>query len=184
MTDTLSDISNDAPEKHDVTIRAMRPEDAGAVLAIYAEGIATGHATFATAAPDWQEFSDGHLQECRLIAAATGRVAGWAALSGVSSRCVYRGVGEVSVYVAAAARGLGIGAALLTELVRQSEDAGIWTLQAGIFPENAASIRLHERAGFEVLGLRRRLGMMEHGPLKGQWRDVAFLERRSERVGI
>jgi L-amino acid N-acyltransferase YncA len=106
-----------------------------------------------------------------------GEVVGWAALSAVSERCVYAGVTEGSVYVAAAARGRGVGRALLEELIRRSEEAGIWTIQAGIFPENAASVRLHERVGFRVVGLRERLGQRE-----GVWRDVLFLERRSDLI--
>jgi phosphinothricin acetyltransferase len=113
------------------------------------------------------------------VAREQGRVLGWAALSRVSERCVYGGVAEVSVYVAASARGRGVGRKLLEELVRASEEAGVWTLQAGIFPENTASIALHERCGFRIVGIRRQLGQ-----LRGVWRDVALLERRSPRVGV
>ncbi|MBC7449417.1 MAG: N-acetyltransferase [Hymenobacteraceae bacterium] len=155
-----------------------------AVRAIYAEGIATGHATFTTEPPSWEAWEawdTSHLPVARLVAvpatiAAT--VLGWAALSPVSSRCVYGGVGEVSVYVAAAARGQGAGHALLVALVAAAEAQGLWTLQAGIFPENVASIHLHERAGFRVVGRRERIGR-----LRGQWRDTLLLERRSAVVG-
>ncbi len=147
--------------------------------AIYLEGIATGNATFEQSAPEWAQWDAGHLRVCRLVARSAEAVLGWAALSPVSSRCVYGGVAEVSVYVAERARGQGIGYRLLSRLVSDSEAAGIWTLQAGIFPENAASIRLHAAAGFRVVGTRERLGCMN-----GRWRDVVLMERRSDVVGI
>ncbi|WP_421922783.1 GNAT family N-acetyltransferase [Maricaulis maris] len=163
----------------------MTAADAPAVLAIYAEGIATGHATFESTAPDWQHYDESKLAVPRLVSLdADGGVIGWAALSPVSSRCVYGGVGEVSVYVAEAARGRGLGLALLEALVVASEAEGLWTLTAGIFTENTASIRLHAQCGFERLGVRRRLGKMSHGPMAGQWRDVVQMERRSDVVGI
>jgi len=165
-------------------IRPMRPADAAAVLAIYGEGIATGHATFQDRAPDWDAWDAAHLADCRLLAERRGAAAGWAALSRVSARPVYRGVCEVSLYVAAAARGEGIGRALLTALVAASEAAGIWTLQAGIFPENEASLALHAALGFRIVGTRERVGCMAHGPLAGRWRDVVFMERRSRIAGI
>jgi phosphinothricin acetyltransferase len=167
-----------------IELRPMCEADAGPVLAIYAEGIATGHATFQDEAGDWACWSAGHLAACRLVAHEGGRLLGWAGLSAVSDRCVYGGVAEVSVYVADAARGRGVGKALLGALVGGSEQAGIWTLQAGIFPENAASVALHRKAGFEVVGTRRGLGRMTHGPLAGRWRDVLLLERRSASVGV
>ena len=148
------------------------------VRAIYLEGIATGNATFEKSAPDWEKWNAGHLQRCRLLARAAGEVLGWAALSPVSSRCAYGGVAEVSVYVAGRARGRGIGSLLLSELVAASERNGIWTLQASIFPENQASIALHRRAGFRVVGIRERLGSMD-----GRWRDVVLMERRSAVTG-
>ena len=157
-----------------VAIAALATADWDDVARIYAEGIATGEATFETGVPGWPDWDAAHLPTPRLAARADGRMVGWAALSGVSGRCVYAGVAEVSVYVAAAARGQGIGAALLRALVARSEDEGIWTLQAGVFPENEASLRLHERAGFRVVGRRERLGR-----LHGAWRDVILLERRS-----
>jgi L-amino acid N-acyltransferase YncA len=150
-----------------------------AVRAIYLEGIATGHATFQQSAPEWAEWNGGHIPGCRLVATKDGEVLGWAALSSVSGRCVYAGVAEVSVYVAQAARGTGVGTALLTRLITESEFAGIWTLQAGIFPENIASIRLHTKTGFRIVGTRERLGCMN-----GRWRDVILLERRSSVAGI
>ncbi|OLF73164.1 phosphinothricin acetyltransferase [Maricaulis sp. W15] len=167
------------------TLRTMTPADAADVLAIYAEGIATGHASFESAAPDWVHFDDSKLAAPRLVALdADGAVTGWAALSPVSSRCVYGGVGEVSVYVAEAARGQGLGRTLLQALIEASEAEGLWTLTAGIFAENTASIRLHEQCGFERLGVRRGLGKMGHGPMAGQWRDVVQMERRSDLVGV
>ena len=159
-------------------LRALAPGDWPAVRAIYEEGIATGNATFETAAPDWEAWDKGHLAAGRLVALEAGadpeRVLGWAALSPVSGRCVYAGVAEVSVYVAAAARGRGVGKRLLAALVRASEEAGLWTLQAGIFPENEASVALHRAAGFRVVGHRERIGRMGT-----RWRDVLLLERRS-----
>ncbi len=166
-----------------ITIRAMRETDAPAVLEIYGEGIATGHATFQDAVPDWADWDEGHLVRPRLIAEDSSGILGWAALSPVSGRCIYAGVAEVSVYVGTAGRGRGLGRRLLAALVTDSEDAGIWTLQAGIFPENVASIELHKRHGFRVVGTRERLGRMDYGPLAGAWRDVVLMERRSAAVG-
>ena len=160
-------------------IEPMTPGDWDGVRAIYLEGIATGNATFEKSAPDWERWNAGHLQACRLVACAAGDVLGWAALSPVSGRCVYAGVAEVSVYVAERARGRGIGRLLLIELVAASERHGIWTLQAGIFPENQASIALHQKAGFRIVGVRERLGCMD-----GRWRDVVLMERRSAVVGV
>ncbi|SHI87237.1 phosphinothricin acetyltransferase [Hymenobacter daecheongensis DSM 21074] len=148
--------------------------------AIYEAGIATGKATFTTEAPTWPDWDKSHLAHCRLVALDEGgRVLGWAALSAVSGRCVYGGVGEVSVYVAAAARGQGVGRQLLAALITESEQNGMWTLQAGIFPENAASLRLHEAHGFRVVGRRERIGQ-----LRGRWQDTLLLERRSAVVGL
>lgn len=161
-----------------IAIAAMTPADWDDVRRIYAEGIATGNATLETEPPSWERWDGGHRPDARLVAREGGRIVGWAALSRISERCVYEGVAEVSVYVAADARGRGVGRRLLEELVRVSEDAGVWTLQAGIFPENAASVALHERCGFRVVGTRERLGR-----LRDRWRDVALLERRSARVG-
>lgn len=156
----------------------MTPDDWADVRRIYAQGIATGDATFETEVPSWEEWDRAHLAEVRLVARRGGGVVGWAALNPVSGRCVYGGVAEVSVYVAAEDRGEGVGRALLEELIRASEAAGLWTLQAGIFPENRASVRLHESCGFRRVGRRERLGR-----LAGRWRDVLLLERRSDLVG-
>jgi len=163
----------------DFDIRAMRSDDWPAIRNIYSEGIASGNATFETETPEWAKWDQGHLRDCRLVAQDHQRILGWAALSPVSSRRVYLGVAEVSIYVAAAARGHGVGKMLLQWLVEQSEGCGIWTLQAGIFPENVPSIALHKSCGFREVGTRQKLG--QRG---GVWRDVLLLERRSSRVGI
>ncbi|WP_189610928.1 GNAT family N-acetyltransferase [Saccharospirillum salsuginis] len=160
-------------------VRTFEQADFPMVKAIYQQGIDTGNATFQQQAKDWEEWDSSLLPECRLVAELEGEIVGWAALSPVSSRCVYAGVAEVSVYVSTAAAGQGIGKRLLQHLVTASEVAGIWTLQAGIFPENTASIAIHEKNGFRKLGVRQRLGKM-----KGQWRDVVFMERRSNTVGV
>lgn len=159
-------------------IRGMQEADWPAVRAIYEAGIATGDATFETSAPTWERWDAAHLPECRFVAVAADTVVGWAALSPVSSRCVYAGVAEVSVYVAPDRQGQGVGRKLLNALVLASEQQGLWTLQAGIFPENQASRALHERCGFRVVGVRERLGQ-----LGGKWRDALLLERRSATVG-
>jgi phosphinothricin acetyltransferase len=156
----------------------MRQEDWPAERAIYLEGIATGNATFEQTAPEWEKWNAGHLLAARIVARSNGTVLGWAALSGVSSRCVYAGVAEVSIYVAERARGRGVGRQLMARLVADSEAEGMWTLQAGTFPENVASVALHERAGFRIVGKRDRLGQMN-----GRWRDVVLMERRSAVAG-
>ena len=161
-----------------VEIRPLRPDDWPTARTIYAEGIATGNATFETEPPAWEAWDAAHLRDIRLAAVAEGFVVGWAALSPVSARCVYAGVAEVSIYVARAARGRGVGGALLGALIAESETRGYWTLQAGIFPENEASLALHRKCGFRVLGRRERIGRMG-----GRWRDVLMLERRSAAVG-
>jgi L-amino acid N-acyltransferase YncA len=160
-------------------IGAMTSEDWPAVRDIYAEGIATGNATFETAVSDWAKWDNAHHKHCRLLARDSQGILGWAALSPVSSRQVYAGVAEVSIYVAASARGRGAGKGLLMALIAASEHSGIWTLQAGIFPENVASIRLHKSCGFREVGLRQRPGQ-----LAGAWRDVCLMERRSRNVGV
>lgn len=163
-----------------IAVEKMLPEHWPQVRAIYEEGLETGHATFETQAPEWARWDASHLRVCRLVARAEGnRVAGWAALSPVSARAVYAGVAEVSVYVGVDFRGRGVGRALLEALVRESESEGIWTLQAGIFPENVASVALHESCGFRPVGRRERVGK-----LKGRWRDTVLLERRSQTVGM
>jgi L-amino acid N-acyltransferase YncA len=143
-----------------VVVEEMRSEDWRAVQSIYLEGIATGNATFETDAPNWEEWDHAHAPTCRLVARDGDQIVGWAALSPVSGRCVYAGVAEVSVYIAAATRGKGGGSALLRALVEESEQNGFWTLQAGILPENAASIALHKACGFREVGRRERIGQM------------------------
>jgi L-amino acid N-acyltransferase YncA/2-polyprenyl-3-methyl-5-hydroxy-6-metoxy-1,4-benzoquinol methylase len=167
-----------APEG--VLIRPMRAADADGVLAVYQAGLDTGQASFETVAPAWEAFDAGKLPLHRHVAAdaASGRVLGWTAASPVSSRCVYGGVIEHSVYVDPGQHGRGIGRALLAALVASSEDAGVWTVQSGVFAENTASLRLHERAGFRVVGVRERVGCHH-----GQWRDVLLIERRSRVTG-
>jgi L-amino acid N-acyltransferase YncA len=152
----------------------MREDDWPAVARVFGEGIATRNATFETRAPSWEAWNASHFPEQRLVAELDGEVVGWAALSPVSSRCCYRGVAEESVYVAERARGRGVGLALLRRLVEAADEAGIWTIQAGIFPENVASVRLHERCGFRRVGIRERIARLD-----GEWRDVLLLERRS-----
>jgi L-amino acid N-acyltransferase YncA len=158
-------------------IRSLVESDWPTVAAIFEEGIATGDATFETEPPSWDAWDAAH-SDIRLVAESDDGVVGWAALSGYSDRCCYRGVSEVSVYVADALRGRGVGRALLDAVISRSEAAGIWTLQAGIFPENKPSLRLHLGSGFRLVGVRERLG-----ELGGVWRDVLLLERRSEAVG-
>jgi len=167
-----------------MNIREMQASDAAAVLAIYAEGIATGHATFEAEPPDWAGFDAKRLKAPRLVAERSGTVLGWAAASGVSDRCVYGGVAESTVYVSAAARGQGVGKALLTRFIAAAEAEGLWTLNAGIFVENTASIHLHEACGYRMVGVRKALGKMGYGPLAGKWRDVALMEYRSQTIGM
>ena len=162
-----------------ITIEPMQPQQWPQVAAIYQEGIATGQATFETAVPSFEHWDRNHLPIARFIADQGGTIVGWAALSPVSQRQVYAGVAEVSVYVAAASRGAGVGRQLLEALIDESERNGIWTLQAGIFPENAASIALHLTCGFREVGRRERIGKMN-----GVWRDTLLLERRSQTVGL
>jgi phosphinothricin acetyltransferase len=157
-----------------VEVRAMTAEDWPAVEAIYAEGIATGHATFETTTPSWDEFDRGRHRDHRFVAVEDGDVVGWAALSPTSSRPCYAGVAEHSVYVASAARGRGVGRVLMKALLESADAGGIWTVQTSIFPENEASLALHERVGFRVVGRRERIAQ-----LNGAWRDTLLLERRS-----
>jgi phosphinothricin acetyltransferase len=161
------------------TIEAMTPDDWEEVRAIYLEGIATGDATFETDAPAWEAWDAARLRASRLVARLEGRVVGWAALSPVSARPAYAGVAEVSVYVAASARGRGVGEALLRALISASEGAGLWTLQGAIFPENAASLALVKSCGFREVGRRERVGKRD-----GVWRDTVLVERRSPVIGI
>lgn len=161
------------------TLRSMTAEDWPAVHAIYAEGIAGGNATFESAAPAWTKFDGSKLDDHRHVALIDDEVAGWVAVSAVSARAVYAGVVEHSIYVSERARGRGVGSALLDALIESTERAGIWTIQAGIFPENTASLRLHQGSGFRIVGTRERIAQMTHGPFDGQWRDVILIERRS-----
>jgi L-amino acid N-acyltransferase YncA len=157
-----------------VRIRPLSQSDWLAVKAIFEQGIAGGQATFETEAPSWETWDKTHLEGYRLVALQGGEVVGWAALAPVSERCCYEGVAEDSVYVADSAQGRGVGRALLAELIERAERAGLWTLQAGIFPENTASVELHKRCGFRVVGVRER--PVQH---HGVWRDVVLMERRS-----
>ena len=162
-----------------IRVEAMNYLDWPEVSRIYEEGIATGIATFEKEIPSWEAWDANHLKSCRIIARNNEEVLGWAALSPVSSRCVYGGVAEVSVYVAANARGKGIGKILMNRLITESESEGFWTLQAGIFPENKHSIRLHEKSGFRIIGFRERIGQLD-----GVWKDNVLLERRSSKIGL
>jgi L-amino acid N-acyltransferase YncA len=167
------------PKDPGITIDLMRAEDWNSVRIIYIEGIRSGNATFEKSAPEWEQWDKEHLAACRLVARCGSEVLGWAALSAVSHRRVYAGVAEASVYVAERARGRGIGRALLSALNTSSEQEGIWTLQAAIFPENTASLELVRSLGFRVVGTRERLGCTD-----GRWRDVVLLERRSRVAGV
>jgi L-amino acid N-acyltransferase YncA len=160
-------------------IRTMVPEDWQTVKSIYESGIATGIATFETTTPSWEKWNNAHLVFGRLVAIENNEVAGWTALSPVSSRCVYSGVAEVSVYVADNHKGKGIGKLLLQKLITESESNGIWTLQAGIFTDNDSSVKLHEKVGFRVIGHREKIGK-----LNDIWKDNYILERRSKIIGI
>jgi L-amino acid N-acyltransferase YncA len=164
--------------KAHVTIRPMLAADWDAVCTIYAEGIRAGNATFETTVPDWSNWNRSHLVDCRLVACHGDDVVGWAALSPISPRAAYRGVTEVSIYVAERARERGIGSQLMCALIEASEAHGIWTLQAQMFPENAASVALFQSSEFRIVGSREKIGC-----LNGRWRDVALLERRSTRSG-
>lgn len=162
-----------------VTLAEMTPAHWENVREIYLEGIATGQATFQTTAPGWEDWDSSHTANCRFVALKNEEVMGWAALTPVSGRCVYAGVAEVSVYIAEKARGNGVGTLLLNKLVEESEKNHYWTLQSSIFPENEASIKLHQKAGFRIMGIRERIGKMN-----GLWRDTVILERRSTTIGI
>jgi L-amino acid N-acyltransferase YncA len=181
MTRSTFSPSTSTPESRALTtltrmkIRDLRPLDWPEVARIYEEGMLTGNATFETDLPSWEAWNVGHLPEHRLVVTLDDEVVGWAALSAVSDRCCYGGVAEHSIYVTERVRGLGFGRQLLSALIASSEGGGIWTLQAGVFPENEASIALHTALGFRVVGVRERLGR-----LHGVWRDVVLLERRSE----
>ena len=159
-------------EAPSLVVRGLRPDDWAEVAAIYRDGMRSGMATFETELPSWEAWNAAHT--IRVVADVDERVIGWAALAPVSSRWAYRGVAEVSVYVDADARGRGVGTSLLRALVDRSEKVGIWTIQTSVFPENAASLRLHHRVGFRVVGVRRAIGKRD-----GLWRDTVLMERRS-----
>lgn len=161
-----------------LTIRPMRADDWSSVESIYRDGIATGNATFEAEPPSWQDFDRGKLTVGRLVAVDGDDVAGWVAASPVSTREVYRGVVEHSVYVSPRARGRRIGSDLVSAFLRDADAAGIWTVQSSIFPENPASLTLHEHAGFRRVGIRERIALMTYGPWVGQWRDTVLIERR------
>lgn len=160
-------------------IADMTEENWNDVARIYNEGIATRNATFEKQAPDWTLWDKAHRKDCRLVAKIADKIVGWAALSNVSGRCVYSGVAEVSIYIDSEYRGRGIGDKLLKSLIAESEANGIWTLQAGMFPENENSMRLHQKNGFRIVGTRERIGKMDD-----RWRDTVLLERRSKIAGI
>jgi len=162
-----------------VEIQQMKPSDWLAVADIYKQGIETGMATFETKVPEWDQWNENHIESCRLIAKINENTVGWAALSTVSSRCVYGGVAEVSVYVSSQVRGKKIGEYLLRNLIDQSEEQGYWTLQSGIFPENLSSIRLHEKLGFRKIGYKERIGQLD-----GDWKDNILMEKRSNKKGL
>ena len=163
---------------NNVRIEPMRPEHGAAVLAIYEAGIASGNASFETQTPDWPTWDSKHLPDHRFVALENNTVRGWIAASPTSDRCVYTGVVEESIYIEPLARGRGIGVRLMETLIASTEAAGIWTLQSGVFRENEASLKLHTRCGFRVVGVRERIGQHD-----GRWRDVLFLERRSDVTG-
>lgn len=165
-------------------VRTMTADDWPRVDRIYRAGIATGHATFESRPPTWAAFDASRRPDLRLVAALDGIVVGWAAASPTSARDVYRGVVEHSVYVDPSVRDQGIGSALLASLCITADETGYWTIQSSIFPENEASLRLHERHGFRRVGTRERVALMAYGPLAGQWRDTVLVERRSTSAGI
>jgi L-amino acid N-acyltransferase YncA len=170
----------DSPGKKETfSIESMTADAWPEVVKIYEAGIATKNATFEQQAPDWLAWSNSHRSDCRLIASIGSQIVSWAALSNVSNRCIYSGVAEVSIYVDPDFQGRGIGDRLMKALISESESNGLWTLQAGIFPENEKSIQLHLRNGFRIIGTRERIGKMD-----GVWRDTVLLERRSDQVGV
>ena len=162
-----------------LSFRKLKRTDWEQVSKIYKEGLDTGNATFETNVPNWNDWNNGHISDCRIIVEIENKIVGWSALSPVSSRCVYGGVAEVSVYVSTKFSGQKIGTKLLERLIAESENYGIWTLQAGIFAENKGSIIIHERLGFRKIGYREKIGKMN-----GSWRDTTLLERRSDKIGV
>jgi phosphinothricin acetyltransferase len=163
----------------DLVIKEMTESDWPDVANIYKQGIESGNATFEKEVPTWERWTSSHLQKCRLVVILNNSIVGWAALSPVSDRCVYAGVAEVSIYVSGRYQGFKIGSKLLERLITESENQGYWTLQAGIFPENKSSIKIHENLGFRIVGFREKIGKMD-----GRWRDTLLLERRSGKAGL
>jgi L-amino acid N-acyltransferase YncA len=165
--------------ENSILIDKMLVEDWNQVREIYLEGIATGNATFQKEAPSWEEWDKSHKLESRIVARLEEKILGWAALSPISSRSVYAGVAEVSIYVRQSSKGKGIGSKLLKALIESSEQNGCWMLQSGIFPENVPSLKLHKKYGFREVGRRERIGKMD-----SIWRDTFLLERRSKKIGV
>ena len=163
----------------DYKVEVMKASDWTQVAKIYTEGINTKIATFQSEAPSWDEWNKGHCESCRLVVRAGDTILGWAALSPVSSRCVYAGVAEVSIYIGKLYQGQKVGTTLLEKLIGLSEENGYWTLQSGIIKENTSSLNLHKKCGFREIGYRERLGKMDNG----KWHDVVLVERRSKLVG-
>ncbi|UXP33023.1 GNAT family N-acetyltransferase [Reichenbachiella agarivorans] len=163
----------------ELIFRNLKEADWTQVSEIYQEGLNTGNASFEMSAPNWNDWDNGHLKDCRIVAEIDNKIVGWSALSPVSSRCVYGGVAEVSVYVSSIFSGQKIGTKLLEKLIDESENNGIWTLQSGIFPENKGSVIIHKKLGFREVGYREKIGKMN-----GIWRDTILLERRSNKTGL
>lgn len=164
----------------DYYIDNMTPEDWEEVAKVYLEGINTGVATFQTVVPSWEEWNNCHIKPCRLVVRSGSKILGWSALSATSSRCVYAGVAEVSIYIGIESRGKGIGTTLLNNMIKDSEEEGFWTLQSGIMKENAASIALHKNCGFRQIGFKEKVGRTSNG----EWHDVVLMERRSKIIGV
>lgn len=173
----------DVPKSTTCVIREPRPIDAPAVIAIDGAGLATGHASFREEPYTWDRWQDTYASGLLRVAESDGDVLGWAGVSAMSNRCVYHGLGEISVYIDPMQRGRGVGRQLLQGTIDAAESSGYWTLVAQIFPANTASISLHRRCGFRVVGVRERLGRMNYGPFAGRWRDIVFMERRSAVAG-
>lgn len=168
-----------------ISFRELMPADWPKAAEIYQEGLDTGNSSFAQQAPaSWEEFTEHKLEQCRLAALLDNRLAGWAVFSPVSLRHVYRGVVELSIYISASARGMGVGSALMDAMIHASEEKGIWTIQSLVFPENAASMHLHLKHGFKLMCVHEKMGYMTFGPYADLWRDVALLERRSKVAGV
>lgn len=162
-----------------IKIHKLKKEHWKDVRNIFMQGIETKNATFETKSPTWNQWDKSHRKDCRLVAEINGKIAGWVALSNVSDRCVYAGVAEISIYIGNEYKGKGVGNRLMDAVIYESEKAGLWTLQAGIFKENTVSIKLHRKHGFRLVGIREKLGKMND-----EWRDVALMERRSRRSGV